>query len=340
MLAALTIGLLGAFMVSSAEPPDIAGQWSGEAWGTVVLKQTLPGEYTGTYSENAGAKPGRILLKWSPIECRFNGTWREGEDRFGELSLRLVDDEIRGAHTTDPKSKINQASPQLADVAWIRGAAKPVPPRAATIVAPAQPLDLTGSYRTPASQFDKITSFPWRVVPRGSQTLGNVPLAIDGMLCLWGEGNAKRGAVFPEKVDDIPVNRKLDTLYVYHATFFSSRDGAPVYHLTLQYANGTSSMTTICYGTHLRDWFQSPNERVGALTDQKSKMVWRGDNPDSKPDRPVKLRFFITSIPNPRPTLEVKSIGLVSAKGNSAGCILAMTTGPADLLKVDKTSGK
>jgi hypothetical protein len=334
MFAALAIGLMGAFM-AAAEPPEIAGQWSGEDWGTVVLKQTLPGEYTGVYRENVGAKPGRIALEWSPTEGRFNGTWREAEDRFGELSLRLEDDEIRGAYTTDPRSNINPAHPKLADVTWIRGAAKPVALRAA-----AQPLDLTSSYRTPASQFDEITAFPWRIVPRGSQTLGNVPLAINGYLCLWGEGNAKTGLVFPDKVEDIPVNRKFDTLYVYHATFFSSRAGAPVYHLTLRYANGTSSMTTICYGTHVRDWFQSPNERVSSLTDPNSKMVWRADNPDSKPDRPIKTRFFISSIPNPRPALEVKAIDLSSAKGNSAGCILAMTTGAADLLKVDKTGGK
>jgi hypothetical protein len=151
-------------------------------------------------------------LKWSETERRFNGTWREGEDRFGELSLRLVDDEMRGAHTTNPQSKITHARPRLADVTWIRAAAMLVPPRGSAKVAPAQPLDLTGSYQTPASQFDRITTFPWRAVPRGSQTLGNVPLAIDGMLCLWGEGNAKRGLVFPETVDDIPVNRTFDTL--------------------------------------------------------------------------------------------------------------------------------
>jgi hypothetical protein len=36
----------------------------------------------------------------------------------------------------------------------------------------------------------------------------------------------------------------------------------------------------------------------------------------------------------------VKSINLVSAKGHSAGVICAMTTGPADLLKVDKSVDK
>jgi hypothetical protein len=338
MFAAL-IALLGAFMSSSSELPSITGQWSGEDWGTVVLNQTTPGEYTGGFSKTVGTKPGEIQLKWSEIERRFNGTWREGEDRFGELSVRLVGDEIRGAQTTDPTSKANQPGPHLAELTWIRGTAKRARPRPAAGAAPAQTLDLTASYQTPASQFEKITSFPWRVVPRGSQTFGNVPLAIDGMMCLWGEANAKNGAVFPEKLDDIPVNRSFDTLYVYHATFYSSRDGSPVYHLTFQYADGTSSMTTICYGAHARDWWQTPEEQVSELTDSKSKMVWRGDNPDKEYSL-IKLRFFITSIANPRPGLEVKSISLVSAKGNSAGCILAMTTGPADLLNVDKPSGK
>ena len=251
-----------------------------------------------------------------------------------------MDDEIRGAVPTDPKSQIKEGSPHLAELTWVRVGEKPAVPRDGAVMEPAQPLDLTGAYQLRATQFERITAYPWRAVPRGSKTLGNVPLAIDGMICLWGEANAKSGMAYAEKVDDIPVNRKFDTLYVYQATFYPSRDGSPVYHLTLLYADGTSSMTTICYGAHVRDWWQPSFEQVSDLTDSKSKMVWRADSPDSKPDNLIKLRFFITSITNPRPALEVKSISLASAKGNSAGCILAMTTGPADLLKVDKRNGK
>jgi hypothetical protein len=220
---------------------------------------------------------------------------------------------------------------------WMGLAAHAAAPRGGAVGEAAQPLDLTRFYHTPASVFEKITAYPWRAVPRGSQTLGNVPLAIDGMICLWGEANAKGGQSFAEKVDDIPVSRKFDTLYVYHAAFYSSRDGVPVYHLTLHYEDGTSSMTTLCYGAHLRDWWQTAAEQVNELIDSKSKMVWRSANPDNAA---VKLRFFITPIPNPKPLQEVKSISLVSAKGNSAGCILAMTTGPADLLTVEKSSDK
>jgi serine/threonine protein kinase len=123
MFAILGIVLLGAFGILSSEPPDIAGEWSGEEWGKVVLIKTTNAEYTGTYTDTIGKKPGEIQLKWSRIERRFNGTWREEEDRFGELSVRLVNNEIRGALTTDAKSKINPATPRLADLTWIRAAA-------------------------------------------------------------------------------------------------------------------------------------------------------------------------------------------------------------------------
>ena len=125
MIATLGIGLLGMFLLS-ATPPDIAGQWTGEDWGQVVLKKTSDGEYTGTYSDTVSKQPGEIQLKWSRIERRFNGTWREGEDRFGELSVRRVGDEIRGALTTDPESKVNPATPRLADLTWIKAVSNPV----------------------------------------------------------------------------------------------------------------------------------------------------------------------------------------------------------------------
>lgn len=123
MLAALAVGAFAMLMAANSSP-EIAGEWSGgEEWGRVVLKQTNSGEYSGSYSATTGKQLGEIQLKWSRIESRFNGSWREGEDRFGELSVRLVDDQIRGALTTDAKSKINPATPRLADLTWVRAKA-------------------------------------------------------------------------------------------------------------------------------------------------------------------------------------------------------------------------
>src|SRR5262249_7478968 len=83
-----------------------------------------------------------------------------------------------------------------------------------------QPLDLSGFYHTTTAKLDMSERYPWRIVPRGSRTFGNVPVEIGGAMFLWGESSAKQGQVFKEKVDDITVKRHIDTLYVYHATFF------------------------------------------------------------------------------------------------------------------------
>ena len=136
MLSLLGISLF-AVGVATTNPPDISGQWQGPDWGQVVLKQTAPGQYAGSYTDTVGKGPGRIELKWSRIERRFNGTWREGDDdRFGDLSVRFLDKEIHGALTTDAKSKINPATPRLADLTWTR--AGPTAAAAAAIPSPSE----------------------------------------------------------------------------------------------------------------------------------------------------------------------------------------------------------
>jgi serine/threonine protein kinase/Flp pilus assembly protein TadD len=119
MLTLIGISLFAGYV--STTPPDIAGNWQGEDWGKITLTQTAPGEYSGTYSDTVvkDKGPGKIELKWSRIEHRYNGTWQEGDDdRFGDLSVRRVGDEIRGGLTTDLKSKINPGTPRLGDLVW------------------------------------------------------------------------------------------------------------------------------------------------------------------------------------------------------------------------------
>jgi hypothetical protein len=203
------------------------------------------------------------------------------------------------------------------------------PPRKQAV--PAQTLDLKRHYHTPASQFVN-RQFPWGEVPRGKRTFANVPLDIGGAIYLWGALNARRGMEFAEQVEGIEVGRKFETLYLFHGAFMSAAEGAPVYRLTMHYADGTSSEHAIRFGDHVRDWYEGPTSKT-KLNDPKSRFVWRTDHPRTNPERPIKLRFSITPIENPKPTLEVKSINLASGKGDANGCILAMTTGPANLLE-------
>jgi len=138
MLALLGISLFAAAVVTTA-PPSIAGPWSGEDWGRVVLTPSAAGEYSGTFSDTLSKQPGKLQLRWSRIERRFNGTWSEGPQRFGELSVRLVGNEIRGALTTDLHSKINPATPRLADLLWTRAEAVVEAPAGAAAHPPSSP---------------------------------------------------------------------------------------------------------------------------------------------------------------------------------------------------------
>jgi serine/threonine protein kinase len=121
-VAAILLGIGGiiAFMAGTSEPSDISGQWTGEDWGTVTLKQTAPAEYEGTYTDTFGKEAGKIELKWSRIERQYTGDWSEGKSRFGKISVRQVGDEIRGAWTADRKSRINPGTPGLAPLTWTR----------------------------------------------------------------------------------------------------------------------------------------------------------------------------------------------------------------------------
>ena len=193
----------------------------------------------------------------------------------------------------------------------------------------ATPIDLTANYATPASSLEDSSSY-WGEVPWEFQVFHHVPLQIDGVMYLWGAGNAKMGAVFPEQILGIAVNQKFETLYVYHCTFFGSPKNTPVYDLVFRYEDGDSVTNTIRYGVDTLD-FNTPGKRTVPPSSPNTKVGWVGSSftPDGK--RP--LLFSLTAIKNPQPSLEVISIDLFSSKNQSAGVILAMTSGPSGLMK-------
>ena len=93
--------VLGMFLWQATEPPDLAGTWSGTDLGDLVLTKTRPGAYHGSYTKTHNDKPGEVRLEWSRLERRFNGAWKEGPDCHGEISVRIVDGDLRGSFTTD-----------------------------------------------------------------------------------------------------------------------------------------------------------------------------------------------------------------------------------------------
>jgi RNA polymerase sigma factor (sigma-70 family) len=197
----------------------------------------------------------------------------------------------------------------------------------------AKPLDLTTRYTTPVSDFDQITRFPaWKSVPRGFQVFANVPLQIEGMMCLWGEANTKQlKIIFPEEILDIEVKQKFETLYVYHCSFFASPDETPVCEVVFRYEDKTSVTNTMLYGEDVLDWVANDRKTVIGPSGLHSRLAWVGGSFSPKKDLPVRL--CLTEIKNPQPSLEVTSIDLYSSKSKTALCIMAMTTGKSGLMK-------
>ncbi|HEX9048585.1 MAG TPA: hypothetical protein VF988_16270 [Verrucomicrobiae bacterium] len=200
----------------------------------------------------------------------------------------------------------------------------------------AAPLAMTNSYQTPASYFDKITSFPaWRTVPRGPQVFNGIPLDIGGMICLWGENNEKKLHLsFPEICPDIAMHQKLETLYVFHGTFFSERNGVPVCAVVFRYSDGSAFTNQLVYGEDMLDWAANRGKRVIGPTNPRSKLAWVGGSfsPDH-PEKSGRLRLCLTAVDNPQPDLTVETVDLLSCKSKAAACILAVTPGKGGLMK-------
>jgi hypothetical protein len=191
------------------------------------------------------------------------------------------------------------------------------------------PVDLTSFY-------DDTFKLPsaWHAVPLGMQTFANIPFQVGGHLHLWGEGPAKIGRFYQERVNDIPASGRFQTLYVLHATTFAAADGTPIAEVVFRYVDDSSVTNAILYGTDSRDFWQPMAEHDPLPTNSLSKVVWSGDYPDL-PDWVRSLRLFGMAIQNPKPESEVKGIDLISTKSPVSWIVLAVTTGPQGMLKAD-----
>jgi hypothetical protein len=196
---------------------------------------------------------------------------------------------------------------------------------------PTTPVDLTAVYDHDSS-FDSPGC--WQAVPRGQQTLGNIPFQIGGLIQLWGEGPAAIGRNYRERVDGIPATGKFQALYVLHGTSFTADRGTPIADVVFRYADGSSATNAIRYWTDSRDWWEPRAEHEPLPTNSASQVVWRGDHPDL-PDWVKSLRLFGTGIPNPKPETEVSGVDLISTKSRVTWVVVAVTTGPSGLMKSD-----
>jgi len=197
----------------------------------------------------------------------------------------------------------------------------------------AEPVDLTDVYKD-HSAFDLNARFyAWKTVPRGFQVMHNIPLQIDGIFYLWGEGSAVgMGEVFPEKVTGIDIHTTFETLYLYHTAYFISPNGRSVYSVVFNYADGSSVTNHVRYGRDILNWSDSPSKINVRPKGANSILAWVGGSsrPNNEGDP---LRFCLTAINNPHPEKVIETIDMYSSKSHSTAAIFAMTIGKANLMK-------
>jgi len=167
-----------------------------------------------------------------------------------------------------------------------------------------------------------------REVPTGIQTFDGVQFDVRGMVQLLGQVIKSDGIPYPDWVNGIEINRKLDRLHVLHATQWSASEGETIGRCVLHYADGSTEEFPIVYGETLADWWVDPNQLPEL---ESGVLAWSGSNPfvrsqhvlDSVGVRTVSL--FKSSWENPKPDVEVETLDFVSDVTNAAPFLVAVT---------------
>ena len=204
------------------------------------------------------------------------------------------------------------------------------PPRSSLVPKATNSLPLAGFYDMPSASFAGDNTFAWPGIPRDLQTFSNVRINIDGATILGGGTGAQQNYHYREKVTGIPMNRKFESLYLYHFTMWSDSPGAPVYDLVMNYEDGSSSTNVIKYATDIFDFYAPPNDATEP-SGTNSVVAWRGYFTVASGANQA-LRTFLTELKNPKPSVLVISLDIYSRKNKSAGCVLGITTGPPGLI--------
>ena len=104
--------------------PNLTGIWESARWGTVTLTRSAGGDaWVGTYSNTHSGKLGHVSLRYAPSSGNIEGTWSDGTNRFGRVTLRVADHKtIDGAYSADAKCEIQPGSPKAEEFQWKRSA--------------------------------------------------------------------------------------------------------------------------------------------------------------------------------------------------------------------------
>ena len=174
------------------------------------------------------------------------------------------------------------------------------------------------------TQLDHIGA-EW-LVPKGRQVINGVPFQVDGVVELAGT-SARFVNVGRTNTGNIPVNRGGERLHLLLAVSRGGfEDGTVFARLKLHYAGGEESAVDLKYGHHARDWFGPRHLADKDLLDPATRLVWTADHP-SAASRDDQIRFFQTSVANPRAAATVRAISLESSRARGGLMLAGLSIG-------------
>jgi hypothetical protein len=174
------------------------------------------------------------------------------------------------------------------------------------------------------TQFDHIGA-AW-LVPKGRQVINGVPFQVDGVVELSGT-SARFVSVGRTNINSIPVNRAGERLHLLLAVSRGGfDDGTAFARLKLLYAEGEESAVDLKYGHHARDWFGPRHLADKELLDPETRLAWTADHPAAA-SRDDQIRFFQTSVANPRPQATVRAISFESSRARGGLMLAGLSIG-------------
>jgi hypothetical protein len=202
-----------------------------------------------------------------------------------------------------------------------RESLKAIPPRLS--LAPPALVDLSDYYNAafspawhPGGPANNLAC-----LPPGLLQLGGVAFDARGIVQLSSRALHRAGGRYPEKIAGIQVNQVCRQVHFLHACGWNARQGERVGAYILRYADGQAREMPIVYGDDVRNW--NAGFDGGAHTAAGSGVVWTGIN-----SAKLQVRLFKSTWNNPRPEKKVASIDYISAMGEAAPFLIAITVEP------------
>jgi len=144
--------------------------------------------------------------------------------------------------------------------------------------------------------------------------------------------------IYPERVQGIGLQRKVNRLQVLHGTVHPAPEGATVGCYVWHYADGSQHETPIVYGQDVREWWWQRGSplvtsnfayRRGDPQTQvtRARVAWTGGNAVTR-IHGEELRLYLSTFENPKPDLVVTHLDYVSKLTPSAPFTVAVTVEP------------